>query len=304
MLPIPRGTLYHSITYELKCLFSSFFSKLNEKKIIYEFESEFAKYNGSKFCKAFPFARTAIYHSLKYKNFPKGSEVIMPPISIKGILDVVLELGLVPVFVDIDPKNLCFEESSLKEKINKNTKAIVITYLYGIVPNVKKIIKICKKNNLFIIEDFSHNLNSQFESKKIGTFGDVGVYSSSSIKTLDTFGGGLAITDDNNIYEYFNKVIKNFKTPPRIIVIKKIIINLVRNFATNRMLFFMFTFPIIKILKKIYPDDILKYSGTRDISPVESLEPEIFYAYTSFQAKVGLTLLKSVFKKIKSELIM
>ena len=221
-----------------------------KKKIIYEFESEFAKYNGSKFCKAFPFARTAIYHSLKYKNFPKGSEVIMPPISIKGILDVVLELGLVPVFVDIDPKNLCFEESSLKEKINKNTKAIVITYLYGIVPNVKKIIKICKKNNLFIIEDFSHNLNSQFESKKIGTFGDVGVYSSSSIKTLDTFGGGLAITDDNNIYEYFNKVIKNFKTPPRIIVIKKIIINLVRNFATNRMLFFMFTFPIIKILKK------------------------------------------------------
>ena len=51
MLPIPRGTLYHSITFELKCLFFSFFSKLNEKKIINEFEGEFAKYNGSKLCK-------------------------------------------------------------------------------------------------------------------------------------------------------------------------------------------------------------------------------------------------------------
>ena len=52
------------------------------------------------------------------------------------------------------------------------------------------------------------------------------------------------------------------------------------------MLFFMFTFPIIKILKKIYPDDILKYSGTRDISPVESLEPEIFMLTSSKQKLV------------------
>ena len=299
MLPIPRGIVYHSISYELKCLFLSFFSSFSEKKIINKFESKFAKYNGSKFCIAFPYARTAIFYSLKYKNLSKGSEVIMPPISIKGILDVVLELGLVPIFVDIDPKNLCFEESSLKKKINKNTKAIIITYLYGIVPNLEKIIKISKKNNLFIIEDFSHNLYSQYKNKKVGTFGNVGVYSSSSIKTLDTFGGGLAITDDENIYKYFDKVVKSFETPSRFIVVKKILINLFRNLATNRVLFFLFTFPIIKILKKLYPNDILKYSGTREVSPVKSLAPEMFYAYTSFQAKVGLNLLKSVFKKDK-----
>ncbi len=294
MLSIPRGIVYHKLGLDIKSLIFSFFAKLDDNRNIKAFEDKFADYLKVKFCNAFPFARTAIYYSLKYQKLPRGSEVIMPPISIKGILDVVLDLGLKPVFVDIDPENLCFEEQDLKKKINKNTKSIIITYLYGIVPNMDRLIKICKENNLFIIEDFSHNLNAEFKNKKIGTFGDVGIYSTSSIKTLDTFGGGLAVTDDENINNYLQESAQSLNTPPRSILIKKIVTSLIRNFATNKILFPFITFPLLKIAKKLYPDDILKYSGTRDVNPVESLPIDIFYAYTSFQAKIGLSLLETV----------
>ena len=65
------------------------------------------------------------------------------------------------------------------------------------VPNLNELIKFCNKNKLFVIEDFSQCLNGKFENKKVGTFGDIGVYSSSKTKTLDVYGGGLCVTNNS-----------------------------------------------------------------------------------------------------------
>ena len=89
---IPRGIIYHKLSYDFKNIFRVLYSKLNDENIIKKFENKFAEYNNSKFCVAFPFARMGIYYSLKIKDYPKNSEIIMPPITIKAILDVVLEI--------------------------------------------------------------------------------------------------------------------------------------------------------------------------------------------------------------------
>ena len=294
MLTIPRGIIYHSLCYEIKSLLSSFFSNLANKEEVHNFENEFLKYMGTKHCIAFPFARTAIYYSLKTNSFPEGTEIIMPPISIKGILDVIIDLKLKPVFVDIDPVTLCFDLSELKNTITNKTKAILITYLYGIVPDMEDLMNVCKQNGLFVIEDYSHNLNATYRGKKLGTFGHVGIYSSSSVKTLDTFGGGLLITNNSDLYSLLRKYSDNLEIPPRKILIKKIITNLIRNFATNKIVFSFLTFPILRILKIFFPEDIIKYSGTREKTPIEDLPSECFYSYTSFQAKVGSQMLEEV----------
>ena len=117
---------------------------LKDAEKIKQFETLFAKYIDRKYCVSFPFARTAIYYALRSQNLPKGSEVIMPPISIKGILDVVVHLGLVPRYVDLDLKNFCFDEK-LSEAINENTRAVIITYLFGTAPNIKNLSKFVKK---------------------------------------------------------------------------------------------------------------------------------------------------------------
>ena len=107
---VPRGSINHSLGNSITYFLQSWVSGLKDTEKIKQFETLFAKYIDRKYCVSFPFARTAIYYALRSQNLPKGSEVIMPPISIKGILDVVVHLGLVPRYVDLDLKNFCFDE--------------------------------------------------------------------------------------------------------------------------------------------------------------------------------------------------
>jgi perosamine synthetase len=293
-LAVPRGIIYHHILCDFKYLFKALYSNLKDQTIILKFEKAFSDFIGSPYCLAFPYARTAIYFSLKTCNFPRGSEIIMPPISIKGILDVVLDCGLIPVFVDIDPNTLCFDSKKLKKAITSKTKAIIVTYLYGIVPNIKEIITISKGSNLFVIEDFSQCLNGKFKSKKIGTFGDVGVYSASSIKTLDTYGGGLLICKNKKLFLSLSKYKDSLSSPGRWHLITKILTDLIRNLATNRIIFTCFVFPLLRLLNFIKPGSIIKQTGDRDSNMISSLPKEWFYAFSSVQANAGLFYLPKI----------
>ena len=141
---IPRGRVYHSLSKDILDMFRALFSKRDLQKVSH-FEKTIAEYMKSNHCIAFSFARTAFYFSLKAVNIPENSEIIMPPITIKPFLDVVLCLKLKPVFVDLDPDTLCYDCNQLEKAITKNTKAINITYLYGITPDMDPIINIAKR---------------------------------------------------------------------------------------------------------------------------------------------------------------
>lgn len=291
-LAIPRGIIYHRVVDDIKWLGKSFFSNLNDWKLVSEFEQAFAHLVGCRYCVAFPFARTAIYFALKAHNIPRGAEVIMPPISIKGILDVVIDLGLKPVFVDVNPDTLCFDIGALQRAMSNNTKAIIITYLYGIVPDVEQIVSLCRDNNLFVVEDFSQCLNGKFKGKKVGGFGDVGVYSASSIKTLDTYGGGLLVCNDESFYSAMNEEKRRLAPPRRLFLINKIITDLVRNIATTRLAFSFVVFPLLKVLNYLKPNSVIKQTGERYEGMIDSLPAEWFTSYTSLQAAAGLEFMK------------
>lgn len=291
-LAIPRGIIYHRVVDDLKWLVRALFRRLDDETTVSEFALAFARLVGCRFAVAFPFARTAIYFALKSRNLPKGAEVIMPPISIKGILDVVLELGLKPVFVDIEPDTLCFKMEDLRRAISDNTQAIIVTYLYGIVPDVEQILSLCRESKLFIIEDFSQCLNGKFKGKKVGGFGHVGVYSASSIKTLDTYGGGLLVCDDESIYAAMDEERRRLSPPERVFLVKKIFTDLVRNVATTRLVFGLVVFPLLKLLNYFKPNSVLKQTGDRYAGMIHSLPQEWFTAYTSLQAAAGLEFIK------------
>ncbi len=291
---IPRGVIYHDIFFDIKNLFKSIFYPLNKNGTINDFEEMFKDYIGSEYCVAFPYARTGIYFSLKSQNYEEGTEILMPPITIKPMLDVVLDLKLKPVFVDIDPDTLCFDLNDLNKKITNQTKAILITYLYGMVPNLNELIKFCNENKLFVIEDFSQCLNGKFEDKKVGTFGDIGVYSSSKTKTLDIYGGGLCVTNNSDLFRILQKFQKNLSKPKRLRILKIVTTDLLLNLATQRIIFNLVTFRLLKILTKFSNSQTIKYVGSRSVEPLKTLPPYWFEKFTSFQAKIGLELIKSV----------
>ncbi|MDP1665877.1 MAG: DegT/DnrJ/EryC1/StrS aminotransferase family protein [Methylobacter sp.] len=291
---IPRGMIYHKIIESVGYFMTSFFMPLDDHSTIKKFESKFAEYCDREYCVAFPFARTAIYFALKNLNLSKGSEVILPPITIKGIVDVILALDLVPVYVDWDIDTLNFQLDDLHRKTSPKTKAVVITTLFGLVPDMKVLVDFFRDKGIFIIEDFSQCLNGSFDGKRVGTFGDVGIYSCSSIKTLDTLGGGLAITSDTATYEALKKSQAGLSLADRKFLIKKAWVNLVRNVATTRLIFSLAVFPLLQIMRRFNPEATLKQTGSRNKDRLPTLPKVWFSSYSSFQANIGLAHIDGV----------
>ncbi|MDB2591807.1 DegT/DnrJ/EryC1/StrS family aminotransferase [Candidatus Pelagibacter bacterium] len=288
---VPRGTLSNKITSECYFFVKSIFCGLEDKIKINKFENKFSKLIGLKHCIALPFARTALYYAIKSMKLSKGSEVIMSPITIKPMLDIVIHFGLKPVFVDLNLDTLCYDYNDLKKKINKNTKLILITYLFGIVPNMNELLTF-KNNDIKIIEDFSQCLNGEFKQQKIGTFSDISIYSCSSIKTIDTFGGGLLLTNNDFYFKEITNYTEALQKPSRLFLIRKITSNLIRNLATSFYIFNFFTFYFLLIITFFKKNT--KMLGNRSLTPIKKLPNFWFQKYTSLQAEAGLNFLKSL----------
>ncbi len=115
-----------------------------------------------------------------------------------------------PIFIDVDKYDFQMDINLFKKKINKKTKAVLITHLYGMPNNMKEICKIAKKNNLFIIEDIAQSHLAKFRNKIVGNFGDVACLSFYPSKNLGALGdGGAILTNSKKIY-YKCKSLANY----------------------------------------------------------------------------------------------
>lgn len=299
-MAIPRTVIYHPVGFDVRNLVRSVDglrgrSLVGSDAAVRELEGRFAKYVGASHAVAFPYARSAVYFALKSRNFAAGSEIIMPPITIKPMVDVVLALGLRPVFVDIERETLCFDVARLEDAITDRTRAILITYLFGIVPDVKTLMSQCRARGLFVIEDFSHNLNAKYEGKKLGTFGDVGVYSCSVTKTLDAYAGGLAVTDDETLLAALRGAQRTLRRAPAKRVRARIVRDLVWNVATRRWVFSLAVFPLLRLLRRASPRLEQRLTGARlGLKPVSELAEDYFEEFTWLQAQAGLAMLDTV----------
>jgi dTDP-4-amino-4,6-dideoxygalactose transaminase len=292
--PVSRGRISHRLHHEIAWLGESLVSPLANQAVIERAETAFAEYVGRDSCIVFPFARTAIWATLKSLQLPAGSRVLMPPITIKPILDVVVHLGFEPVFVDIDPDTACFDEAELREAAKAEPKVVILTYLFGIVPDVARIMDVLRERNVFVIEDFSQCLNGVSDGKTVGTFGDVSVYSASSVKTFDTFGGGFLLTDDENLASKLREHQQNLAQSSRLDVVRAVLRNLIRNLVSTRAVFGLITYWLLQIVAARSEKSVGRFTGARSTEPLAELPVAWFRSYSSFQAKVALRELPRV----------
>jgi perosamine synthetase len=130
-----------------------------------------------------------------------GDEVIVPNLTFMAPWNAVLQLGAIPVPVEIKKDTMCIDENLIERKISKKTKAIIIVHLYGGSPDISKIKKIVNNNNLFLIEDCAEALGSYYKKKHVGLFGDIGTFSFYGNKTITTGEGGYISCRNEKIYE-------------------------------------------------------------------------------------------------------
>ncbi|MBM3662402.1 MAG: hypothetical protein FJW94_05850 [Actinobacteria bacterium] len=298
-MAIARTCINHSVGFDLRQLvraaMTSGRSDSSRGDVVTEFERRFADSLGASECIAFPFARSAFLATLRSMDLPPDSEVILPPLTIRPMVDAVRSAGCRPVVVDIDPETLLFDLAELDRCLSEKTSAVMITYLFGIASDPRPIIEAARSVGARVVEDFSHNLGATIEDRAVGTFGDVGIYSSSATKTLDTYGGGLVITDDEQLTARLRVAQSELRHPPRSRLVTKILRTLLWNITSRRGMWTIATFPLVRLLRRRHPSLEQAISGAgrrsgRSTGPTDSW----FERFTPQQAAVGLELIPQV----------
>ena len=165
-----------------------------------EFEIQFADYIGAKYAVAVNSGTAALHCAYLALGLKKGDEVITTPFTFRATISMIEAVGAIPVFVDIkDDFNI--DEKLIEDAITKKTKAIVPVHLFGLPCNIDKITEIGKKYNLKVIEDAAQSCGAEYNGKKVGTFGDIGIFSFYPTKMITTGEGGMCVTNDIKIAE-------------------------------------------------------------------------------------------------------
>ena len=130
----------------------------------------------------------------------RGHEVIMPSFTFSSCANAALLVGAKPVFCDIDINTYNIDPVEIEKHITKKTRAIMVVHYAGFAADMKKILEIAKKHNLFVIEDAAHALGAKYKGQYLGTLGAVGCFSFHGTKNAASGEGGAFVTNDPKIF--------------------------------------------------------------------------------------------------------
>jgi len=169
-------------------------------KEVAEFEAAFAEYAGAKHAIGVASGTDALLLAMVAWGIGEGDEIITVSHTFIATIEPIIQLGAVPVFVDIDPVTYNMNPAEIEAKITERTKAIVPVHLYGQPANMAEISAIAKKHNLHIIEDAAQAHGAEFEGKRPGHWGEFAGFSFYPGKNLGAAGdaGGI-ITDHDDM---------------------------------------------------------------------------------------------------------
>lgn len=168
---------------------------------IKEFEQKIANYIGTRHAVAVNSGTSALHLGIRGLDIKDGDEVITTPFSFIASANCALFERAKPIFVDIDKNTLCIDVTKIEEKISTKTKAILPVHVFGHPCQMDKVMEIARLHHLVVIEDACEAIGAEYKGKKVGSFGNVGVFAFYPNKQITTAEGGMIVTDDENIAE-------------------------------------------------------------------------------------------------------
>jgi dTDP-4-amino-4,6-dideoxygalactose transaminase len=163
-----------------------------------EFEKELASKVGSKAAAALSSGTSAIHLALRAAGVDEGDIVFCPTLTFSATANPIIYQNAIPVFIDSNYEtwNMC--PKALEEAFKKypEVKAVIVVHLYGLSSDMDKIMEICKKHNVVVIEDAAESLGGYYKGQHTGTFGDYGIFSFNGNKIITTSGGGMLVSNN------------------------------------------------------------------------------------------------------------
>lgn len=166
-----------------------------------KFEQKLSQYLGVKYACAVSSGTAGLHLAIMSIGIKKGDEVITSPFSFISSVNCILYEGAIPVFADIEEDTFNMNPFNIEHLITKRTKAILIPHIFGQSAKMDKILEIAKKNKLKIIEDACESIGATYENNRVGSMGDVSVFSFAPNKQIATAEGGAVTTNSSTIYD-------------------------------------------------------------------------------------------------------
>ena len=175
---------------------------LTQSKYVKKFENEWSKWLGVKYSVFVNSGSSANLLTMTVLKILYGKgEIILPPLTWVSDINSAIQNNFKPVFVDINPRNLCMSEEEIFKKVNKKTLAVFMTHVQGFNGLTSKLISFLKKRKILLIEDVSESHGATFNKRKLGTFGKISNFSFYYAHHMTTIEGGMICTNDKKIYE-------------------------------------------------------------------------------------------------------
>ncbi len=211
---LDRGFFRYQEEYEAKALEVLRSGWYILGKEVEEFEKEFAAYVGTKYAVGLGNGLDALWLSFRILGIGKGDEVIVQGNTyIASVMGITIN-DATPVFVEPDEYHQ-IDVDKIEEKITDKTKAILVVHLYGQAAGMDKVVDICKRHNLRLVEDCAQSHGACFDGKMTGSFGDFGCFSFYPSKNMGAFGDAGAITTDDPELCRLMKIYRNYGSEKR-----------------------------------------------------------------------------------------
>lgn len=290
---IPRTRLYLSTGETMRSLARLLLAGPEAGPPVPQFEREFAARWRRGEAVAGSYARICFYHALKALDLPPGSEIVTTPITIHDIINMILCAGHRPVFVDIDPANYQMDPAALERAITSRTRAVLLTHLFGIVPDMVRIARICQERKVALIEDASHSFGATLGGRLMGTFGRAGIFSLSSLKSVTSGYGGVILSDDRDFLSAVRESLNKLRACEKKDVMDILTKNLLVGLMTQRLIFCSATFPAIRIMNKRDPAIVARFQTDNPVRErLHEVQPKWLWRFSPLQAAMALRCLR------------
>ncbi len=190
---------------DAKCVFKTVKSGWisSSGKNIKKFEQNLSKFVNRKFGCAVSNGTAALEIAVKSLDLKKNDEIIIPSFTIISTANSIIKNNLKPVLVDSDLSTWNIKISDIEKKITKQTKALMIPHIYGFPCDMDKILKICRKHKIYLIEDAAEMIGQKYKNLPCGSFGDISTFSFYANKHITTGEGGMIFTNKSKLHKKF-----------------------------------------------------------------------------------------------------
>tara|TARA_Y100001938_G_C8084750_1_gene431279 strand:+ start:1258 stop:2412 length:1155 start_codon:yes stop_codon:yes gene_type:complete len=181
------------------------YPRLTKGKVTLDFEKKFTNWLGRKYsvyCNSGSSANLLMLSALQQGEYLKNNKIVVPSVAWATDLAPVIQLGLEPILCDSNFNDLSADLDYLEKLfIEEKPSVLMFVSVLGLVPNMEKVVNLCKKHDVILLEDTCESMGCEYLGKKLGTFGTMSSFSTFFGHHISTIEGGIISTDDKKLYE-------------------------------------------------------------------------------------------------------